>query len=466
LTPQIDVTISKQGKEAYQLLHTKSNWDLVSGAPAEYMGNPDLPVDATVARDPAEWERWNNEIYDQFLRWFRNEPGTTQQDWKILKTKYGLRGGYPGLCGMLLSAAEIVVVAEPLHARHLGVGRAMMKMAAEAFGEELVELLVDILSGLQHPDGLWYPKVGFWGSFLKGEEHRVLHEAFPLVLESYRRRYTETWNEDQQLVLSAAAQYSAWCRDCDQTAVSLPEDLDKMAKGYACYIRLVRQMRVAFAGAGDLDDDDDQSDVDDNDEGRPSERTSRRERNVRGTTATLHQRLEPGDWIEYRCRSQHPSGYTTYVGEVGETITADRIEFLCDDDDTNPGVTTTTMVTARDFDKLSPIEDKALVRALWVREKFRPFDVTEDDIAQMLNGFKRRTAGYHALMVSRHGPSYLFDSGIREMTNKGMKKNYGNTVRTSEVASPKVLGACFGRPRPKPCFYDYRALNLRVPGTT
>ena len=386
-------------------------------------------MDATVARDPAEWERWNKQIYDQFRRWFNNEPGCTQQSWKALKTKYGLRGGYPGLCGLLLPPTDIVVVCEPLHARHLGVGRAMMSMARRAFDDDVLKVLDGTLSKLQHPDGLWYPKVGFWGAFLKGEEHRVLHEAFPLVLELYRQEHVSSWTKEQQLVLLTSARYSAWCRDCDMTAVSHPGDLDNMAAGYARYVRLVRQMRVAFPGAGNLDTDGaDQTEADEEDDCPLRVRTSGRARNVRAAVATLHERLESGQRIMYKCRSAGPAGHVTYVGEVGDIINDRIIEFICDDDDTDPGVETSTMVASRDFDKLTPIDDKTLIRPLWVRKRFQAFEVTDEDIAQMKNGFKRRTAGYHALMVSRHGPAYLFDSGIREMTNKGMKRNYGRTA--------------------------------------
>ena len=172
-----------QGKEAYQLLHALTTWDLLSGAPAEYMGKHDLPVDSTVVRDSDEWQRWNNEVYDEFMRWWCREPGHTKKRWTDLKQKYGLRGGYPGLCGLTLPPIRLVVVCERLHARSLGLGRTMMLMAATTFTEEALGELDEILLELQPPESLWYPGVGFMAAFLKGEEHRLLHEAWPLCLE-------------------------------------------------------------------------------------------------------------------------------------------------------------------------------------------------------------------------------------------------------------------------------------------
>ena len=236
----------------------------------------------------------------------------------------------------------------------------------------------------------------------------------------YRRRHPGDWTDDHQLVLRAATQYAAWCRDCDKPRVSYPADLDKMAQGYADYVKIVREMRTTFAGAGNLDEELDNPNPNG---GAPAPRSSTRFRNAHAVTSSLHERIKPGDPMEYRCRTND----VTYVGWVGDTVNAREIEFVCDDDDTAPNQTTVTVVPCRDFKDLDPITDGIKRRALWVRQKFSQHDITPEDVEQMGNGFKVRTAGYTALMVLYHGATYLSDSGVREATNKLIKGFYNCT---------------------------------------
>jgi len=222
------IQVVVDGKEAVALLHTFQNWDMGSGAPPELCGRHDLPVDATALRDPVIWETENKLIYDAFEEWFLDKPGCgTQSAWVAMKKKHGLRGGYPGLCGLSLSPLELVVFAERLHVRCLGVGRAMMLMSESVFCDVMMACLSRHMAALRSPGGsLWFPKVGLWGPFLTGEQHRLLHEAYPLVLELARRENPDVWTEENQLVLNAAAAYAEWNAVCDKPCLNHPADFD------------------------------------------------------------------------------------------------------------------------------------------------------------------------------------------------------------------------------------------------
>ena len=168
------------GKETVALCHTLQNWDVGSGLPPELCGRHDIPADATTLRDPEHWDSENRRIYDSFLAWFRDTVGCcNQSEFVGMRRRSGLRGGYPGLCGLRLSPLRLVAYMEKLHVRDHGGGRKMMNMTKNIWCDELKACILKHLAGLRSPGGdLWLPTVGFWGAFLKGEEHRLLHEVY------------------------------------------------------------------------------------------------------------------------------------------------------------------------------------------------------------------------------------------------------------------------------------------------
>ena len=174
------------GKETVTVLKGLQNWDIGSGLPPELLGRHDIPADATTLRDPEHWESENRRIYDLFLAWFRDTAGCyNQSEFVGMRRRSGLRGGHPGFCGHWLSALRLVLYSEKLHVRDHGVGRQMMTMTEDIWCDELKACILKHLAGLRSPgENLWLPNVGFWGAFLTGEEHRLLHEVYVRTRQS------------------------------------------------------------------------------------------------------------------------------------------------------------------------------------------------------------------------------------------------------------------------------------------
>lgn len=438
--------ITCDGKEAYSLLLSMTNWDAYSGMPGETFGRTDLKMDDTVVTAVSEWKRHNKRVWDAFVKHWRQEDGCLNlSQLSALRSSLGVSGGTTGLHGFSIDEIRLVVICEDLHNKWEGIGLSYMELSKLAFSTAQLNSMDQLLSDFANPDQRYFPSArSFHGLFLSGEQHRLLQEAFPLALELARRNDPDSWTEHHEVVLDCAVAYSAWVKASCVGLVEIPNTLDAIEKLTTVFVDALRAMRIAFAQVGievarrkgklkkpaaPAKRDEKATNtaescragkvVDDLTRDATSSRSGRSLKPPRkpddydeaSSAASTPHPFKKGDTVSYEHDGEQYEGFIRKI--EGDSI------YIVDEIYPDELI----VVNRNGWSKLAHAGNHRR-RHKDKRMLYEHLELSDHDYTFQDRGFKRRTLVYGALMIGYHGPACCRDTGPLEATNKGIKKLY------------------------------------------